>query len=327
VTIRAGQPAFITVGAADCNVPCDIVNYTNDIVAVVVDQWGNECPDSTAIYFWCEQGQIEGAGTTNPAITQRGTASSTWHSGKPINDGYVWYWAETAGGTVADTSYFYQSCAPVYGTFLTWPDTLLADNKDKGEVVIDVRDINGVFVEGGTIVEVESDIGTINDGLTVDGCHSSVYVGDFVAGVLDRDYKVTIPDDGIGAIATITARSGGFFGFNGSVQVVLRTGTAYSKTSIIDVPTTMVFGTNAPIEIQIKDRWGNPLGGHLINVSCNSGGTVTGSPQYTNEYGVAGGYEFFATSNQSFTEALIVVTDADPNFGGIAITKKVSLEE
>jgi hypothetical protein len=89
----------------------------------------------------------------------------------------------------------------------------------------------------------------------------------------------------------------------------------------------MVFGTSAPIEIQVKDRWGNPLGGHLVDVSCNSGGTVTGSPQYSNEYGVAGGFELIATNNQSFTEALIVVRDLDPNYGGMTINKKVSLEE
>lgn len=328
LTIRSGPPAYISLGASDCNVPSwYVVNSTNDIVAVVVDQWGNEVPDSTSVWFGTEQGLLEGADVSNPTITLRGTARSTWHSGAPKNDGYVWYWAQTAGGTVADTSVFIESGPAAYGTFVTWPDTLLADNKDKGEVVIDVRDGNGVFVDDGYLVEVESDIGTINDGQAHDGCFSSVYVGDYVAGVLDRDYKVTIPDDGIGAIATITARSGGFYGFNGSVQVVLRTGTAYSKTSIVDVPSSMVFGTTAPIEIQIKDRWGNPLGGHLVEVTCNSGGTVTGSPQYSNEYGVAGGYEFFATSNQSFTEALIVVRDLDPNFGGITISKKVSLEE
>ncbi len=328
LTIRSGPPAYISIGASDCNVPSILtVNATNDVVALVVDQWGNEVPDSTSVWFGCEQGLIEGADATNPSITQRGTAHTTWHSGAPKNDGYVWYWAQTSGGTVVDTSFFYESGGAAYGTFLAWPDTLFADNKDKGEVVIDVRDANGVFVDDGYIVEVGADIGIINDGAAHDGCFSSVYVGDYVAGILDLDYHVTIPDDGIGAIATITARSGGFYGFNGSVEVVLRTGAAYSKTSIVDVPASMVYGTSAPIEIQIKDRWGNPLGGHLVEVTCNSGGTISGSPQYTNEYGVAGGYEFIASNNQSFTEALIVVRDLDPNYGGIAITKIVSLEE
>lgn len=328
LTIRSGPPAHISLGATDCNVPSwSAVNVTNGIVAVVVDQWGNEVPDSTAVWFGCEQGLIEGADATNPTITLRGTAVSTWHSGAPKNDGYVWYWAQTAGGQVADTSMFFESGLPAYGNFLAWPDTLLADNKDKGEVVIDVRDGNGVYVDDGTIVEVDADIGTIGDGVARDGCNSSVYVGEYVAGILDRDYIVTIPDDGIGAIATISARSGGYFGFNGSVEVVIRTGAAYSKTSIVDVPSSMVYGSTAPIEVQIKDRWGNPLGGHLIQVTCNSGGTVTGSPRYTDAYGVASGFEFFATSNQSFSEALIVVSDLDPNFGGISFSKKVSLEE
>jgi hypothetical protein len=329
ITIRSGPPAFISVGASDCNVPSwEVVNELNDIVAVVNDQWGNEVPDSTAIWFGTEQGTIEGAGSTSPTLTFRGTAKTEWHSSAPKNDGLVYYWASTAGGTVADTSAFFESGPAASGAFLSWPDTLLADGTDKGEVVIRVLDVNGVFMDTDTPIDVDADIGSINNGLIEDGCHSSVYVQNYVASTLDRDYMVTIPDSGIGGIATIKARCGGLYGFNGSVQVVLRTGAAYSKTSLIDMPTSMVYGTSSPIEVTIKDRWGNPLGGHLVTVSGDgTTATITGSPQYTNSYGVASGFDMTVTSNQNYTESMIIIRDLDPNFGNISIVKKVSLQQ
>ncbi|MBI3871873.1 MAG: Ig-like domain-containing protein [candidate division Zixibacteria bacterium] len=327
VTVRSGPPAFISVGVLDCNVPSwELVNVTNKITAVVVDQWGNEVPDSTAVWFGTEQGLIEGASITSPVLTSRGVAETFWHSGAPKNDGHVVYWAQTAGGTVVDTSVFIESGPAASGTFLAAPDTLLADGHSKGEVVIEVLDVNGVFMDTDTPIDVQADIGTINAGLIEDGCHTSIYTGDYVAGTLDRDYIVTTPDNGIGAIATIKARVGGVFGFNGTHQVVLLTGRAYSKSSIIDVPLSMNYGTTAPIEVTIKDRWGNPLGGHLVYVTGDgNGGTVTGSPQYTNEYGVASGYQITVTGNQAITSTLVTATDTDPNYGGIAFTVKISL--
>jgi hypothetical protein len=329
VVIRSGPPAFISIGAADCNVPSwEVVNALNKITAVVVDQWGNEVPDSTSVWFGTEQGLIEGENHTLVAPTFRGIAESMWHSGSPKDDGLVYYWAFTAGGTVSDTSAFIESGPAADGWFVTAPDTLLADGDNKGEVVIEVRDINGVFMDTDTPIDVKVDIGTISSGLLQDGCHSSTYLGEYVTGTLDRDYIVTVPDSGIGAIATIRARAGGYYGYNDQHQVVLLTGRAFSNTSIMSVPLSVTYGTTVPIEVTIKDRWGNPLGGHLITITGDGvGGSVTGSPQYTNEYGVASGFEFTATANQAVTSAFITMTDLDPNFGGIAKALKIALEE
>jgi len=329
VTVRSGPPAFISLGAADCNVPSwEVVNYGNRIVAVVVDQWGNEVADSTSVWFGCEQGMIEGASETDPALSFRGVAETFWHSGTPKDDGYVFYWCETSGGTVADTSFFYESGPAAYGTFLQWPDTLWADGNSKGEVVIDVRDGNGVFVDSDYPIDVDADLGSIGDGLVNDGCHAAIYLQNYFAPILDRDYYYTIPDSGIGAIATIKARAGGFYGFNGTAKVVLLTGAAYSKNSAIGVQTSITYGTTVPVEITIKDRWGNPLGGHLIQVvSDGQGGAVTGSPQYTDAYGVAGGFSFTGTSNQAVTAAFITANDLDPLNGGISLSAKISFEE
>jgi hypothetical protein len=329
VAIRSGPPAFISVGASDCNVPSwELVNYTNKITAVVVDQWGNEVPDSTSVWFGTEQGMMEGAAETQVIPTFRGVAQTYWHSGAPKNDGLVWYWCETSGGTVVDTSVFIESGAAAWGSFLAWPDTLYADGKSYGEVVIQVLDVNGVFMDTDTPIDVKTDLGTITSGLVNDGCHSSVYVGDYYSEILDRDYHYTVPDSGIGGIATITARAGGYFGFNGGAQVVLKTGAAFSDNSTINGPSSVSYGTSIPISVTIKDRWGNPLGGHLISLTADEdGGTVTGSPRYTDSYGVASGFTFTATSNAAVTQAFLVADDLDPNYGGIGLSKKISFEE
>ncbi|GAB4318796.1 MAG: hypothetical protein Kow0074_08210 [Candidatus Zixiibacteriota bacterium] len=329
VTIRSGPPAFISVGAEDCNVPSwELVNYLNRITAVVLDQWGNEVADSTQVWFGTEQGLIEGESHTQAATAFRGVAESWWHSGAPKNDGYVWYWCETSGGTVADTSVFIESGPAATGTYIQYPDTLYADGKSKGEVVIEVLDINGVFMDSDTPIEVEAIYGSIGGGLLNDGCHSSIYTQNYFAPTLDRDYEYTIPDSGVGAIDVIKSRASGYFGFNGAAEVVLLTGAAFGDNSVIDVPSSMSYGITVPVSVKIKDRWGNPLGGHLISVTTDpSGGSITGSPQYTDSYGVASGFKFTATTNQTVTSAFITMEDLDPNYGGISKTQKVSFEE
>jgi hypothetical protein len=329
VTIRSGPPAFISLGAIECNVPSwEIVNASNKIVAVVSDQWGNEVPDSTSVHFGTEQGMIEGAAQTQVVVTYRGVAETFWHSGLPKNDGYVFYWCETSGGTVADTSAFIESGPAAYGSFLSWPDTLPANNSAHGEVVIQVLDGNGVFVRDNYPIDVKTDHGVIGSGVVNDGCHTSVYISDYYAAVLDQDFSYSVPDNGVGAVATISARAGGIGGFNGTAKVVLTTGRAYSKNSAIDMQTTMTYGSTGPIEVTIKDRNGNPLGGHLIQVTGDGiGGTVTGSPQYTNEYGVASGFTFAATTDATITTAYVTVSDLDPKYGGITLSAKIALQK
>ena len=137
---------------------------------------------------------------------------------------------------------------------------MTADGDSKADVVIQVWDVNNVFMDSDTPNDVKVDIRHISARLLTDGCHSSVSTGEFVVGTLDRDFFVTVPDSGIGAVATIKARAGGYFGFNGSHQIVIKTGRAYSKTSSVDVALSVVYGTAVPIEVPILDCWGNPLG-------------------------------------------------------------------
>ena len=306
----------------------ELVNYLNPITAVVVDQWGNEVADSTAVWFGCEQGLIEGAAETQVAFTFRGVAETMWHSGEPKDDGYVFYWCETAGGTVADTSWFFESGPAASGTFLEFPDTLRADGSSHGNVAIEVLDINGVLMDTDSPIDVDADLGTITSGLIEDGCHSSIYIGRYTGPTLDLDYEYTIPDSGIGAIDNIRARAGGYYGFNGSVEVVLTTGAAFYENCSINTASTIGYGRTVPVSVTIKDRWGNPLGGHLIQVSGDGiGGVITGGPSHTDAYGVADGFTFTATTDTNVTVSYVTANDLDPMFGGISLLLKISLEE
>ena len=67
-----------------------------------------------------------------------------------------------------------------------------------------------------------------------------------------------------------------------------------------------------PVSVTIKDRWGNPLGGHLIEVIGDDiGGTITGAPSHTDSYGVAGGFSFTATTDTNVTVSYVIANDLD----------------
>ncbi|GAB4324244.1 MAG: hypothetical protein Kow0074_17050 [Candidatus Zixiibacteriota bacterium] len=329
ITIRSGPAAFIAVGADSCNIGSwEYVNWKNTIAAVAYDIWGNEVPDSTAIWFGCEQGLIEGAAETQVAFSERGEAHTVWHSAFPKDDPYVFFWAQTAGGTVADTSFFIESGPSESGTFLQYPDTLFADGVSNGRVTIEVLDVNGVFMVNGKPITVEAELGTIESGLLADGCHSSTYIGRYFAPTLDRDHVYTVPGDGIGAIDVISAYVDGTAGFYGEVVVVLRTGPSFSETCEILAPTSMRYGSTIPVEVLVRDRWENPLGGHQIQVSADpAAGTISGSPQITDAFGLASGFTFTATTNVDVKTAMITATDVDPNYGGMSVVTVISLQE
>jgi hypothetical protein len=326
VTIRSGPPALISLGAAQCNVPSwELVGYDNEIIAVVVDEWGNEVPDSTSVYFGTEQGLIEGAAETQVALTVRGKAVTYWNSGAPKDDQFVYYWCETGGGTVRDTAHFLESGPPRLGSFLEAPTSLPADGESEQVVIVEVLDLHEAFVVDGTPVDMYSAFGTINSGATSDGCHSSTFLTFFRSQVLREDYSYTIPDDGIGVVTTITARSGGTSGFHAEHQVTLTTGPSASKSSVLEAPGSVPAGFAVPIEVVIKDYNGNPLGGHLIELSA-SAGTVTDSVQYTNKYGIASGFLFTAQGEQG-DQIILTATDLDPGFGGLVLWKLVTISE
>jgi len=327
VAIVSGPPAHVSVGADDCNVPsCEVVNYQNPIVAIVSDTYNNECADSTAVYFGTEQGIIEGFDGTHIAFTERGLAVSVWKSGNPRDDGYVWYWAETEGGEVADTSFFFESCLPGTTTIVIYPSSLLADGKDKYRVLVEVVDLNGVFMDTDYPIELRTTYGFISSGGLGDGCHSSYYETELFSQTFDQDRSYTIPDDGIVGVSLVEAIAGGFYGAYDSRYVIFHSVPAFADNCNIDVETTIPHGYSVPVDVAIKDRYGNPLGGHKI-VLTSQNGQIAGSPQYTDPWGVAYGFTYTTTSNFGIEIDFLTAEDQDPGYGGITLTQKITVKE
>jgi hypothetical protein len=317
VTINAGPPAYLSLGAEPLNIRgWDVVNVTSDILAMVDDIYGNPVQNGTAVYFGTEEGMVDAYATTSG-----GLATSVYHSGEPRNDGLAHIYASTAGGTVSDTVLIIVSGPPDTTTFLTYPLSLLADGTSKGDVIVRVVDLNGNFVVGGTNVSMETDFGNCASGTTQDGIYTSIFETELVSQTLTRDYSPVSPDDGIGAVSNLTAKADRS---SATVQVDFLTGLAYYKNCQVDINGTVVYGGREPFTVLIKDRAGNPLGGHSLSATVSSG-TISGSPSITNGYGESSGLFFNAPADTTIKSATISVTDNDPRGGGMVLTKKVSL--
>jgi len=317
VTINAGPPAYLSLGAKPLNIRgWDVVNATSEVLAMVNDIYGNPVQNGTAVYFGTEEGMVDAYATTSG-----GLATSVYHSGDPRNDGRALINASTAGGTVSNTVVIIVSGPPDTTRFLTYPLSLVADGVSKGQVVVRVVDLNGNFVVGGTQVKMETDFGNCASGTTQDGIIASLFETELVSQILTRDYSPVSPDDGIGAVSNLTAKADWS---SATVQVNFLTGFAYYKNCLIDIVASVMYGTTEPFTVLIKDRSGNPLGGHSLSATATSG-TITGSPSITNGYGESSGLFFTAPTDTTIKSATISVTDNDPRGSGMVLTKKVSL--
>jgi hypothetical protein len=317
VAINAGPPAYLSLGAKPLNIRgWDVVNVTSDILAMVDDIYGNPVQDNTAVYFGTEEGMVDAYATTSG-----GLAKSVYHSGEPRNDGLAYVYASTAGGTVSDTVLIIVSGPPDTTRFLVYPLSLVADGVSKGDVIVRVVDLNGNFVVGGTQVKMETDFGTCASGTTQDGINASLFETELVSQILTRDYSPVSPDDGIGAVSNLTAKADWS---SATVQVNFLTGFAYYKNCLIDIVASVMYGTTEPFTVLVRDRSGNPLGGHSLSATATSG-TISGSPSVTNGYGESSGLFFTAPTDTTIKSATISVTDNDPRGGGMVLTKKVSL--
>jgi len=325
VTICAGPAFDISVGVTPCNIRGWDVNCVEaELCACVVDVYGNPVPDSTAVHFSTEEGMVSCCDQT-----KKGCAYSKYLSGDPRNDGLAKIWAETESetGIVKDSTILIVSGPPAYVTILSYPHSLLADGISKGDVLVEVLDVNHNFVLAGTPVKMKTGFGSINDGVTSDGCYASLYETELVSEVLNQDYSLAVPntlDDGIGVVNVLTAKSGFV---HASVYVTFYTGSTYRKNCEIDMEAKVPHGATVPIGVLIKDRYGNPLGGHRIvaDQSQTTNGVITGTG-YTNAFGEATGFTFTASTDISLETAIITLCDQDPR-GGVCLAKKIELSE
>ncbi|SYZ72925.1 exported hypothetical protein [Candidatus Zixiibacteriota bacterium] len=326
IMVHAGPPAHIIVGAEACNVQYwGWINKKVQVTAVASDIYHNPVADSTAIYFSCDEGTI----MAHEARTEdeQGIATSWWISGyeDPAADGIVEVFASTNGGTLADTGYFTNSWLPDTLWFVNFPGSIICDGKTSKTFYLEIRDVNGNYVLDQTEIDLEADLLNVASGVVQDGCTASRVKTFLTSVVLGYDYSITgSADDGIGAIDFVTASYKSVAGVG--MPCTLLTGPAYYSGCILDVPQTVNYSTTVPISATIKDRWGNPLGDHLLVASITGGGTISNGSQRTNMYGEASGFLYNAPADTTIKSVILQLHDLDLR-GSITMTKTISLSK
>jgi len=328
IDINAGPPHNISVGVDPCNIlGCGWINETANVVALVEDVYDNPVMDSTVVYFTTNTiGMVEAS-----SLTGDGIATTIFRSTDECLDGRAWIVGETDGGRVKDSTLLWVTGHPYYVDIYSYPSSLVADGKDYGKVYVEVLDANGNFVLDGNEVEFEFwPEGSIENASTSDGCVASVAITTLTSSVLSKDYSYSIPDNGIGAIGILSATAGAGAGVSSSVNVTILTGFVHSEQSQINVESKVAPESSVPMVIVIKDRAGNPLGGHLLTATASLG-TISNDENlsdidsiYTNEYGEGVGFQYIAPAGLG--NAYITVTDNDPVYGGISLTKKIKID-
>ncbi len=335
VSISAGPPAYVSVGTSPQNIRgWDVVGERAEVVAIVSDQYNNPVRDGTAVYFTVDEGIVRGHyeifGVLGSSITEGGMAHGTYFSGLPRDDGDVLLTASTSGGTVIGNNIFLSSGPAVSVTFVTPPPppapapTLWADGESELDMWVEVLDVNDNFVLAGTNVQFRTDVGEVTESATTaDGVYGSLAQSTFSSATLDEDLSWTSPDDGIGAIAHVTASAGLGGAAADLLEVYLLTGNAYRSNSSIDFESTSIsLGASVPFEVTIKDRFGNALGGHQLQIAVTEG-TVTASA-ITDRWGMAGNLYFNAPNDT--TKVYLTVTDTDPGYGGITLSEELEVQ-
>ncbi len=322
VMISAGPPVYIQVGAEKLNVPYwNVVAGQNKIVALVSDLYNNPVPNNTAVYFTCDEGSMKSHETRTQDL--EGVANTVWFSGNatPGADGKVWIYAETAGGTVLDSSYFYNSflADTVWATGV--PASIQADGTSQATVTVSALDFNRNPVVGGTRFTADANYLGVQGGTFEDGVYSYSGIVKITSATLDVDFSTTGGnDDGIGAYDVVTYRAES--GAAVSYTVAMTTGNAYSGNSVINGPASANTGESLSFTVIVKDRWGNPLGDHTL-VMTASGGTVSGATHESNSYGEATGFTW--TAPGAAGNYTITVSDTDLR-GGIVLNKTIAVQ-
>ncbi len=321
VMVSAGPPAYIVIGAYDCNVPFWFtVAEENAITAVVSDIYLNPVADSTVVYFTTDEGTMKSHQDRTENL--EGIVYTKWFSGNNVAtaDGIVQVIAATSGGTVADTTFFINSSYTATITTSGMPTSMQADGTEKVTVVVIGTDVNGNPVDGGVDFKSDANYLVVTEGTFENGCISSNDRIKITSKTLLVDNSTPGGnDDGIGARDFVQFWSGTAFV---TYPVNLTTGFAYSGNSKITAQSAASAGEVVNIFATIQDRWANPLGDHTLNMTA-SGGTVTGATQETDMYGEANGFTW--TAPASAGDYTITITDTDPR-GGIIFSTTITVQ-
>lgn len=325
IAVAAGPPANIYMGAAECNVLASRrINVENDVVILVADQYNNPVRDNTVVYMTTDYGVVRGdnTGGLGSDVTVAGVAGGQW-----LSNGYggiVTLTASTSGGTLSTTTSFIASDDPFSAEILSpstdVPIEIAADGESDFVVWAEVLDFNGMFVLPAELFW-ETEFGEVTESdPSADGCGSSVARGVYKSKTLEQDFSVTTPDDGIGAVDVLNV-STGYGGVSDQLTVHLTTGRSNSDESKVELGGSAFAGSSVNFLVEIKDRNGNPLGGHTVEVSVSDGSITIGGA--TDSYGqIAGTFNAPADPGQVF----MTVVDTDPNYGGLILTELIDVQ-
>jgi len=326
ILVHAGPPHRIVVASEECNVRYwGWVNKTVEVTALVSDVYNNPCPDSTVVYFTCDEGVIKAHETR--IQEENGLAGTVWMSygADSTADGDVWIYAETNGGDLVDSGMFINSWIPDTLWFVTWPENLNANGYSDGFMYVEVRDLNMNYVINLDEIQFESDFVEYENREDGDGCFTSGISNYAKAVILDQDYSLTgSQDDGIGAVDNLVARYGVLA--SQAVPCTLRTGAAYRDNCDLNVEnTTGDYNETIYFSVTINDRWGNPLGDHMLVATADNGGVIPSGSRRTDQYGKVEEYAVTLPAASSGAEKVnITVQDIDPR-GGITLTEQITI--
>jgi len=325
IMVSAGPPKYIACAAEFCNIDYwGITGNMVNVIAVVSDTFHNPVNDSTLVYFTTDEGTMVSHLTRTEDL--QGIARTLWISGYPSNpypipDGDVWIIAETAGGTVKDSTMFLNTWTPSYFLVSGVPDSMYADGSSEATVYITGWDLNDNPVIHGTAFEGDAGFLSIEEGTFEYACGGVAADRVTITSVnLELDYSTPGgQDDGVGAFDTVEYwKYGAYY----SKVVVLNTGSAYSSLSSVGGNTSVKVGETAMIDAMIKDRWGNPLGDHTLVATYPGTGIAGPGTKETNEYGEAYGFSWTPADTGTFN---VFITDTDPR-GGVVMSAEISVK-
>jgi hypothetical protein len=331
VEISSGPPALlvIAINADDVNqLALGIQGVEYSVSAVCDDVYGNPVPDGTVIYFGMVGTDYTEAFVQSPRTTTDGTATTTMTTTGlvgPQTPGILEVLCETAGGTLADSTYAFASGVPTTLTWYAVPTSLNADGEDQFEVVVDVFDVNGNYVTAGFTIDFDAIFGDIDDAETEypyaygRAFATSVYTS---AGAFDQDYSYSIPDDGIEATETITAWAFSAPAINTSFP--LYSTFASVDNSSVTVPDPIIRGVMVPIPFEIRDLWDNVLSGHDLSFSVTYG-SVNASAS-TDDFGIAIA-RYTPPADTTISADVLQALDTDPTYGGIELVVPLTITD
>jgi hypothetical protein len=324
IAISAGPPEYISIGVNPGNIRgWDKEHVPAAVTALVGDLYHNPVAEGTAVYFTCDEGTIIGLDDSGVAYTKEGFAAATFYSGTPRQNGIVEIKASTKGGAVIGQTNLITSGPPANIQIISYPATLAAAVDAEGVVLVRVLDVNGNYVVNGTLVKFDLDHGIITPtAITSDGLYDSIAEVNIYGEILGEDYSTPGPtDDGVGAHATLKASAELQYGASSQASIDLTTGRSRSQRSSIEPPQLIPAGSTVPLYIYVKDGNGNPLGDHALALSV-SGGSID-AVVMTDSTGEA---QANFTAPASSGDVTLRVDDTDPNYGGMVLIQKLTVE-